>query len=238
MLINSIKNILKKIFPFTSNIRYDKETYQIMKLVLDENSTFVDVGCHVGEVMDQALKLSPNGLHFAYEPIPSLYNDLKVKYKNICKVRNVALSDYSGESDFHHVLSNPAYSGIKKRAYPKNENIKKIKIKTSTLDIELLNEKRVDLVKIDVEGGEYGVLKGSEKVIEKFHPIIIFEHGLGASDYYNTNSEDIFIFFENIHYEIFTLKGFLKKSLPLLKDQFNNLYFKNEEYYFLAILKV
>ena len=58
------------------------------------------------------------------------------------------------------------------------ENIHKIKIKTTTLDEELINEKRVDLIKIDVEGGEFAVLKGSEKIINKFHPVIIFEHGL------------------------------------------------------------
>ncbi len=238
MILDFIKNTIKKTFPFTHNMRYDVQTFKIMNIVLENESTFIDVGCHKGEVMDQALKLSPIGNHFAYEPIPYLYEELKVKYKDICIVKNFAISDNSGNSDFHHVVSNPAYSGIKKRSYPKEEKINKIKIKTSTLDDELINERRVDLIKIDVEGGEYGVLKGGQKIIEKFHPVIIFEHGLGASDYYNTSSEDVFDFFVNSKYSLFTLKGFIEESSPLSKEKFNDLYYRNKEYYFLAMFKV
>ena len=123
MTIHSLKNIIKKIFPVTHNIRYDNQTFQIMKIVLEADSTFVDVGCHKGEVLDHALKCSPNGQHFAFEPIPDLFSELELKYKNICEVKNYAISDFCGESEFHHVVSNPAYSGIKKRSYPKYEKL-------------------------------------------------------------------------------------------------------------------
>lgn len=238
MTIHSLKNIIKKIFPVTNNIRYDNQTFQIMKIVLEADSTFVDVGCHKGDVLDHALKCSPNGHHFAYEPIPDLFSELEIKYKNICEVKNYAISDSCGESEFHHVISNPAYSGIKKRSYPKDEKIDKIKIKTSTLDKELINELRVDLIKIDVEGGEYGVLKGAKEVIDKFHPVFIFEHGLGASNFYNTNPNDVYELFDLFDYNIFTLKGFIKQSPPLSKQKLNDLYNRNKEYYFLAMFRV
>lgn len=233
-----LKNIIKKIFPVTHNIRYDNQTFQIMKIVLEADSTFVDVGCHKGEVFDHALKCSPKGKHFAYEPIPDLFSELEIKYKNICEVKNYAITDSCGESEFHHVISNPAYSGIKKRSYPKDEKIDKIKIKTSTLDKELINESRVDLIKIDVEGGEYGVLKGAKEVINKFHPVFIFEHGLGASDYYNTDPDDVYELFDMSDYNIYTLKGFIKQSSPLSKEKLNDLYSRNKEYYFLAMFRV
>ena len=233
-----LKNIIKKIFPVTHNIRYDNQTFQIMKIVLEADSTFVDVGCHKGEVFDYALKCSPKGKHFAYEPIPDLFSELEIKYKNICEVKNYAITDSCGESEFHHVISNPAYSGIKKRSYPKDEKIDKIKIKTSTLDKELINESRVDLIKIDVEGGEYGVLKGAKEVINKFHPVFIFEHGLGASDYYNTDPDDVYELFDMSDYNIYTLKGFIKQSSPLSKEKLNDLYSRNKEYYFLAMFRV
>ncbi len=233
-----LKNIIKKIFPVTHNIRYDNQTFQIMKIVLEADSTFVDVGCHKGEVFDHALKCSPKGKHFAYEPIPDLFLELEIKYKNICEVKNYAITDSCGESEFHHVISNPAYSGIKKRSYPKDEKIDKIKIKTSTLDKELINESRVDLIKIDVEGGEYGVLKGAKEVINKFHPVFIFEHGLGASDYYNTDPDDVYELFDMSDYNIYTLKGFIKQSSPLSKEKLNDLYSRNKEYYFLAMFRV
>ena len=238
MAINSFKNLVKKIFPLTHNIRYDNQTFQIMKIVLEADSTFVDVGCHKGEVFDHALKCSPKGKHFAFEPIPDLFSELKTKYKDICEVKNYAITDSCGESEFHYVVSNPAYSGIKKRSYPKDEIIDKIKIKTSTLDKELINELRVDLIKIDVEGGEYGVLKGAKDVIEKFHPVFIFEHGLGASNFYNTDPDDVYELLDLSDYNIFTLKGFIKQSPPLSKEKLSDLYNRNKEYYFLATFRV
>ena len=51
MTIHSFKNIVKKIFPLTHNIRYDNQTFQIMKIVLEADSTFVDVGCHKGKFL-------------------------------------------------------------------------------------------------------------------------------------------------------------------------------------------
>ena len=36
-------------------------------------------------------------------------------------------------------------------------------------------KKKIDLIKIDVEGDELNVLKGMEKYIQNFNPIIIFE---------------------------------------------------------------
>jgi FkbM family methyltransferase len=237
MSLNSIKSFIKKILPITNNIRYDNQTVKIMEIVLESDSTFIDVGCHKGEVLDQAIKFSPNGRHFGYEPIPHLYSDLVNKYDNKCQIKNFALSDSIGESEFHHVVSNPAYSGIKKRSYPGNENVNKIKIKTTTLDDELINESRVDLIKIDVEGGEYGVLKGGKNIINKFHPVFIFEHGLGASDYYDTNPSDLYDFFESLDYNIYTLKGFINQSTILTKEKFVDLYLRNKEYYFLSMFK-
>ena len=89
-----------------------------------------------------------------------------------------------------------------------------------------------------MEGGEFAVLKGSEKIINKFHPVFIFEHGLGASDFYGTNSDKIFDFFDSLEYNIFTLKGFINQSPALSKEKLKDLYNRNKEYYFLSMFRV
>ena len=239
MVSESVKSIVKKvIFPITLNQKYDKQTKQIMKIVLENNSTFIDVGCHKGEVLVNAIKFAPNGKHFAFEPIPSMYEKLNYKFGNSCEVRNFGLSDESKISSFQHVVSNPAFSGIKQRSYPKGEKINTIEIQLDTLDNQVKGHDRVDLIKIDVEGGELGVLKGAVNTIRKFHPVIVFEHGLGASDYYNTGPLDVFEFFEKHNYRLFTLKGFIDNKEPLDLVNFQEMYSTNKEYYFLAKLKV
>ena len=74
---NSVKSIVKKVFPVTLNQRYDKQTKRIMQIVLEDESTFIDVGSHKGEVLELALKISKKGKHFAFEPIPNLFHKNK-----------------------------------------------------------------------------------------------------------------------------------------------------------------
>ena len=235
---NSVKSIVKKVFPVTLNQRYDKQTKRIMQIVLEDESTFIDVGSHKGEVLELALKISKKGKHFAFEPIPYLFHKLNDKYGSKCEVLNYGLSDQKKQSSFQHVTTNPAYSGIKMRTYPKDEQVETIQIQLDTLDNQLKQHDRVDMIKIDVEGAELEVLKGAKKIIEKFHPIIVFEHGLGASDHYNTSPEDILNFFDDHQYQLFTLKGFIADEPALFRKEFIDFYLTNKEYYFLAKLRV
>ena len=235
---NSVKSIVKRVFPVTLNQRYDKQTKRIMQIVLEDESTFIDVGSHKGEVLELALKISKKGKHFAFEPIPNLFHKLNDKYGSKCEVLNYGLSDQKKQSSFQHVTTNPAYSGIKMRTYPKDEQVETIQIQLDTLDNQLKQHDRVDMIKIDVEGAELEVLKGAKKIIEKFHPIIVFEHGLGASDHYNTSPEDILSFFDDHQYQLFTLKGFIADEPALLRNEFIDFYLTNKEYYFLAKLRV
>lgn len=235
---NAVKSIVKKVFPVTLNQRYDKQTKRIMQIVLEDESTFIDVGSHKGEVLELALKISKKGKHFAFEPIPYLFHKLNDKYGTKCEVLNYGLSDQKRQSSFQHVTTNPAYSGIKRRTYPKEEQVETIQIQLDTLDNQLKKHDRVDMIKIDVEGAELEVLRGAKKIIEKFHPIIVFEHGLGASDHYNTSPEDILKFFDDHQYQLFTLKGFIADEPALFRKEFIDFYLTNKEYYFLAKLRV
>ena len=208
-----------------------------MQIVLEHNSTFIDVGSHKGEVLSKALKIAPKGKHYAFEPIPQIHKKLDKRYGQYCDIKNIGLSDHFGETSFNHVVSNPAYSGIKQRTYPKKEKIEEITIQVDTLDNQLLEQERIDMIKIDVEGGELDVLKGAIKILNKFHPVIVFEHGKGAAEYYETTPQEVFTFLDEQHYNIFTLKAFIENTNQLTKDEFISLFNSNKEYYFLAKAK-
>ena len=161
---------------------------------------------------------------------------MKNKYKYKAEIFPYALSENSGETTFQLVKNEPAYSGIKRRRYDiANPVIEEIKVNLKTLDeIIPLNEK-IHLIKIDVEGGEFGVLKGAKNLLKKNKPIVIFECGKGASDYYGTSPLDLYAFISNeIGLKIYTLQSFIKNKQPIKEVEFESYYNTNEEYYFIA----
>jgi FkbM family methyltransferase len=241
MIKQQIKNLLSALkLDLTQNLKYDRLTKIILQKNLKQDSNCIDIGCHKGEVMDDIVSHAPKGNHFGFEPIPDLNGVLFEKYadqQNIT-ISSVALSNENGEAEFNYVKNAPAYSGLKKRKYAtKNPDIQKIKVKTQTLDSyfeEMGINQKIDLVKIDVEGAEMMVLQGAKNTLAKNKPLIIFEFGLGASDFYNTTPEDMFAFIQkDLHMNISTLEDFVHQKNSLSKELFNNLYSNNKEYYFI-----
>ncbi len=235
-----LKRLVKKLpVALTKNQQYDSQTKQIIRKVCSANSNTVDVGTHMGDILDVLLQQSPNGTHFGFEPLPDLYQSLRAKYqqqKNIV-LYDLALSDANGNSSFNHVTSNPSYSGIKKRNYDRsNETDETIEVKTARLDDVLLQQnKKIDFMKIDVEGAELGVLKGAAALIKRDQPVIIFECGLGGTDMYDTTPAELFSFFTEQGYSISLLKNFLKQESPLNKTSFEEQYYQKLNYYFVAV---
>ena len=94
---------------------------------------------------------------------------------------------------------------------------------------------KIDFIKIDVEGAELGVLKGSTETIKRCKPFIVFEFGLGASDYYRTKPDDIFVFLvEQCGLNISNIHDFLHNKPSLNLKSFSDNYYKSKEYYFVA----
>lgn len=239
----ALKSMLKALFrylPFDVSINqaYDRQSWQVIKKVCDQNACCVDVGCHKGEIMDWFIQRSPKGKHWGFEPIPDMYDKLVLKYQNN---RNItiypyALSETNGTTTFNLVVTNPAYSGMVKRNYDHaNEKDQTIEVEMRTLDELLAAVNKIDLIKIDVEGAELQVLKGAAKTLARTKPTVIFEHGLGASDCYGTQPADVFQFFQELNYSLNTMENWLKNLPPLSKEAFEQQFYQKLNFYFIAL---
>ena len=218
----------------TKNLKYDRLTNQIMKQVIQNNSNCIDIGCHKGEMLQKILQLAPNGNHFAFEPIPMMFHRLKNQFLHHVEIFPYALSDESGFSTFQFVKNAPAYSGLKIRKYAiEHPEIEEIQVEMKQLDEVIPENKTIHFIKIDVEGAEFAVLKGAKNLIKRDAPVIVFECGLGASDFYNTDPNELYHFIESVNLKIYTLEQFVKKQSPLTNEQFNKMYATNSEYYFI-----
>ncbi len=234
-----IKHLLSLLhISITRNQLYDARTRQILARVLTPDSVCVDIGCHKGEIMDLMLQHAPMGRKFGFEPLPPFYRQLveKFRHHDNVEISPLALYDQNGETTFQFVVNDPAYSGIKKRRYDSSRvEISEIKVQTARLDEVLPPGLKPDLIKIDVEGAEYRVLLGAGKILKTARPLVIFEFGIGAADYYGAEPGQLFSYLtDNCELKINTLKGFLKNRPPISADKFREFFTTGREYYFIA----
>lgn len=239
----NVKNLIRETLIFfhidlTQNLKYDRLTKVILKKNLKPSSNCIDVGCHKGEILEMMLHYSPKGKHFAFEPIPYLYNELAQRFANKAQVYPYALSDTGGvgqTTTFNLVKNAPAYSGIRKRHYDiDNPEIEEIVVELRTMD-EVIGDETINFVKIDVEGAEFGVLKGAKQMLKASKPILLFECGKGASEFYGTTPADIFKYLtQEIGLKIFTLDAYIKSKPAMTEEAFVNCFEQSKEYYFVA----
>jgi FkbM family methyltransferase len=236
-----IKSIIRKLLIYagldlTPNLRYDRLARKVVEKILSSGSVCIDAGCHKGEFLDLIRIHAPGVKHYAFEPIPEFIDFLINRYGSRVHIFPFALGDREGVTEFHHVKNAPAYSGILKRKYKvDNPEIEKIQVKITTLDEVIPAAEKIDLIKIDVEGAEFDVLKGARKLLLDQKPFVIFEYGLGASDYYGTKPEEIFDFLtQEVKLNISLMDHWLENKNSLEREEFCRIYHSGSEYYFLA----
>jgi FkbM family methyltransferase len=214
---------------------YDRETIAVIERVLHTNSNCIDVGCHRGDILREILRVAPIGTHYAFEPIPYLYRRLVKHFRNV-RVCQLALSDRPGVTTFHHVLNRPDYSGIRQRKYPSNDEIiEQIEVRQDTLDNVIPENVPIHFMKVDVEGAELNVLRGAVRTIQDNKPVIVFEHGLGAADFYGAKPDEVFeLLSKCCGLRVSLMERWLRDEKPLDRAEFIEQFEHNINYYFIA----
>jgi hypothetical protein len=132
----------------------------------------------------------------------------------------------------------PNFASALREKYRTNEGVSIIEGALGSIrSVETFQYEKLSFIKIDVESGELGVLLGGIETIKRFKPVIIFEHGKGAAEHYETGPLDIFSFFESLNYEVSLMRFYLKGKAPLRFLQFEQYFNDNREFYFVAYPK-
>ncbi len=132
------------------------------------------------------------------------------------------------------MVTDPAYSGLLQRGYPKREVVRQIRVRVDRLDNIIPQDAPVALIKIDVEGGEYGVLAGGVRTIRRTRPVIIFEHG-ASSRKYGVTSEMIYrLLTRTLGLRVSLMSCWLAGEPPLTREQFLEQYRAGRNWYFIA----
>lgn len=238
-----MRDVLKKIirhwpWPLTLNERYDRQTRAVIRRVCEPDSTCIDIGCYKGDILQYMIDAAPKTRHIAFEPVPAQYSWLKHHFADRADVYPFALGKENTSTVFHHVVSNPTYSGLQQRQYKGEEKIEEIRVDVKRLDDVVSPDRPIRLIKIDVEGGEFDVLCGAGAMLAKWHPVIIFEHGIGGADKYGVTPGDVYDLLTQTHgYRIMLMSTYLRQLRPgeLSRKEFEEQFWKGINCYFLAI---
>jgi FkbM family methyltransferase len=198
----------------------DDRMERLIKNTIIDGMNCIDVGCHLGSVLHKFTTQSPSGHHLAIEPLPYKADWLRQKFPNV-DVHQVALGEEHGRATFFLNTRRSGLSGL--HVHGSTDGIQTIEVECRRLDDISPNDRRVGFLKVDVEGGEYGVFRGARRIIADSRPIILFECANSALVNFGTSAGQIFsIFNDEFRYRIFSLKNWLSGDSPLSLSEFES----------------
>ncbi len=147
---------------------YEKEEIEVLSKLINFKDHVVDIGANIGNHSIAYSKISKKV--YAFEAHPRTFEILKFninEYKNI-KIYNIGISDKKGLLYFKKV--NSTNIGGKRLS-----KIGSIKSQINKLDNIIKLDKKIRLIKIDIEGHEYEALKGMKRLLKNNNSLILQE---------------------------------------------------------------
>ena len=159
---------------------YETVIQRILSQYLRLGSVFYDVGAHIGVVSMYAAQLvGVNGRVFAFEAAPENASRLQehLSRNNLPQIQMIGCAIWSsrGRVRFERAPAQSSRNGGAVATQSTTETNDIIEIDAVALDDFIQGNPLPTVIKIDVEGAEADVLRGSEEVFRRAKPILICE---------------------------------------------------------------
>ena len=194
----------------STNGVFEPYTTQVIKQNISSDDIVIDIGANIGYfTLIMAKCIRENGKVFSFEPEPKNFELLKknVEINNYSNVilEKKAIGDKTGmaklyladrksnlfASGMHRIFQSDLVSQI-----PDPISINIIKLDDYLQDLKFI--KKIRLIKIDVEGAEFDVLKGMNKILDENKEIeIVMEFSSENLEDYGSNTPDVVDFLMN-----------------------------------------
>lgn len=185
---------------------------EVLRRVLRGGMTFVDVGANHGEVTVHAASLLPHGRVLAFEPVAEVFELLRenVRMNRLGNVslHPLALAAEPGELTFHAPLDGEEegrrHEGLHSRFSAGKRTRVTGRASADTLDRVLEREGvgRVDVIKLDIEGGELDALRGARKTLLQ-RPRLVIEINRETSRWAGHSPEELLSWLGEVGYRRF-----------------------------------
>jgi FkbM family methyltransferase len=218
---------LPSIFNLAEGVLCEKASIRLLDLTLKEDMTFIDVGAHVGvHSLHAARRVGSHGTVVAFEPTPKLFEFLQRSIhlnglEKVCRCINTAVASKEGVATFHMSRQ----SGHNSLCGPVTaEEETAIEVRTTSLDKLLQGMKRVDVVKIGVQGAELDVLDGMKQVLADHRDILlIVDYDAARLDRLEIKPSEWFARFFVHGFEVFSNEEQASRWLRIPEDRVSHL---------------
>jgi FkbM family methyltransferase len=146
-----------------------------LNIVGSDANVIFDVGSHTGESTLEYLVNFPRARVFAFEPDMTNFaaaSDAIAIHRQRCSLHAIALADSNGRAKFHVNSHNGTHSLLAIGAQefwagPAHE-VQKVSVETRTMDSFVAEQavSTIDILKMDIQGGELLALKGAQSLLE------------------------------------------------------------------------
>ncbi len=193
--------IIEKIFNPLSTLHHKRISRYLCELDIEK---IIDIGAHKGEFLENMIKIEKVNSFYAFEPQKNIFNELNEKFSKNKKVtlfnyamdkeiakKKLKINKLSMTSSLAEINEKSLYLKFKNFLTQAKSNFEnEYEIQTNTVDkiFEGISLKKT-LLKIDVEGFEINVIKGSQIKLKEI-PFILLENQFG-NHYKNNNFNDI-----------------------------------------------
>ncbi len=193
---------------------FQKHVTSSTLITIPKNAIIIDVGANFGLMSLPFAQMAPEGKVYAIEPahyaIAKLKRNLELnpELSKRIVVINAFVSSKSGEnSEMKAIASWKVDMEDTANVHPLNMGSVKPTEGVGSIALDDLCEKenftRLDFIKMDTEGYESDVLKGSVETITKFRPQIIFELGMYSMVERGIDFSFFSNYFEKLNYRLY-----------------------------------
>ncbi|HEX2540224.1 MAG TPA: FkbM family methyltransferase [Caldimonas sp.] len=198
----------------------DRRLDEVMRRAIRPATNCVDVGCHLGTYLHKFVTLAPNGTHRAFEPVAHKAEWLRRKFPTVT-VMQMALGEATGTAEYFVYEDQTAYSGLAKSKEP-GVTPEARQIECRRLDDVVPQDAQVGFLKVDVNGGELGVLRGGRRVLMQDRPLVLLGCTQGGLTDYGLDSAQVHAFLvDEVGYRIYLPKDHLAGGEPLSAARFH-----------------
>ncbi|MBD0326738.1 MAG: FkbM family methyltransferase [Pyrinomonadaceae bacterium] len=208
---------------------YEPEVRTFLQDALRPNDTFIDCGANVGyfSVLAGAL-VGKGGTVVSIEANPITFKLLErnLQTNGFGTPIHCALTSQTGEVELFMPQDWDVFSSLRVEGLATGNPDHSFRVKAQTLDdvVSKLKLARVDVVKIDIEGGELDVLRSAPKLLSDFRPLIITEYGSHTWAGFEVSHGDLKELAQQFKYSLRLFDPQTRKLIPISDDVWQNLY--------------